>query len=306
MERKGSPFGPRVNSIGDYSRRVLPIDESADPQSVVVLSDGGAIREYDRDTWGELFAWTNLQGGGGAAAYWNGTSAIITSAGLISMTWQDKQTKDPVKISAPGLSSGIDCVGIMHHARQIVVSAPENVGLVDMETGRAIRNNKIQNDWISTTQFEPVPNHPGLAIQAVSGGQLKVWDFNSRNTTPIKNIPGLGDYPHYLQFNPTNFNEFIGCSNGQPLKVFDFGTGRAIHKIDSGSTYSKHSIYGNVVLQCRSACGDAGVTLVDEPDEEVIAFTCGGSGEETTCCLMTSTAAIVVCSNSFAEFKYTK
>jgi len=222
------------------------------------------------------------------------------------MNWQDKQTKDPVKINAPGLTP-IDCIGLMHHARQIVASAPEYVALVDMETGRGIRNIKIENDWTSTSQFEAVPNHPGLAIQAItSTGKLKVWDFNSRNNSPLKNIPGIGGYPHQIQFNPTNLNEFICGSNGAPVKIFDFGTGRAVRTIESGSTYSQHSIYGNVVLQSRSSCGVAGVTLMEAPDEEVISFTCGGSGEESTCCLMTSTSAIVVCTNSFAEFRYTK
>jgi len=305
MERKGSPFRPRVNDI-DYSRRVLPIDTSADPQSFVVLSDGGGMREYDRETWGELFAWTNVEGGGGASNYWNGTSAMVNSAGLVTIKWSEKQAKSAVKINGVGLTS-IDAIGIMHNAPQIVASAPEHVALIDMETGRAIRNVQLEYEWISTLLFEAVPNHPGIALQSlVSDGQLRVWDFNSKNTHPIKKIPGIGAYPHHFQFNPTNLNEFICGSNGAPVKIFDFTAGRAIHSIASGANYSHHSIYGNVVLQTKSASGEAGVSIVEEPDEEVMTFTCGGSGEETTCCTLTSTSAIVVCSNSFAEFRYSK
>jgi len=304
-ERKGSPFGPRVNGIGDFVRRIFPGDLTPDPNSFLTVSDGGSVRQYDHDSWGELWHWQPATGAGSVAgiSIWNDTVVGITNQDFIEFVkLNDNNNVKKVKISAPKLAgSSLQAVGLMHYAPQVVVASMENVGLIDLETGRAIRN--VENEWVCTNYFQQVPNQRGLAIQLDTGGKIKVWDFNSNNKKPLKLIPGIGGYPHELQFNPTNLNEFICASNGQPLKIFDFTAGRARQTIESGEKFTSHSIYANVLLQTGNA---SAVSITDLPDEELQSFTCSNYGEAMICGIMTASSAIVVCTNSFVEFKYTK
>jgi WD40 repeat protein len=220
----------------------------------------------------------------------------------------DKSVKS-VKISAAGISSGLEAVGLMHHAPQAVVATTDHVGLVDAETGRAIR--VIKGDYASTSSLQAVPNRAGLAIQQEGTGKIKVWDLNTASTTPIKVIPGVGQYPNGLNFNPTNPNQFISGSNFAPVRIFDFASGRATHTIDyvKDEHVKDYAMYGNAILRLVGVSGSktkASLSLLENVNEEINSFTCSSSGDEMTCSYLTPTSAIVICSNCIVESRITK
>jgi WD40 repeat protein len=174
MERSGSPFYPRTKQYSDEVRRVFPSDLSPEPDTFVTVSDGGLFRMHDRETWGELHVWDRHEGSVVGASFWNGMAAVISNnpqkLSLLNLTG-DKSVKS-VKISAPGISSGLEAVGLMHRAPQAVIATTDHIGLVDVETGRGIR--VIKNDYASTSSLQAVPNCTGLAIQQEGTGKIKI------------------------------------------------------------------------------------------------------------------------------------
>jgi WD40 repeat protein len=101
-----------------------------------------------------------------------------------------------------------------------------------------------------------------------------VWDLNTASTTPIKVIPGVGNYPNGLNFNPTNPNQFISGSNFAPVRIFDFASGRATHIIDYARDehVEDYAMYGNAILRLVSVSGSglkASLSLLANVDEEI-------------------------------------
>jgi WD40 repeat protein len=214
MERKGSPFQRNTAGFSNQVRSVWAVDaHSLEPATVVALADNGEFHVYDRETWNHLFTWgkhkhqVNWSGN----SFWNGTAVVVGGRNLsfCRITGDDKSVKT-LNVSAPGLCDGLSVVGLMHHAQQAVVATNEKLGLIDLETGRAIRN--IKSDTGSVYSLQAVPNCPGLAVAMLSSGAIKVWDLNTSSDSAIKQFTGLGPHPRGLHFNPTNPNQFIAGS----------------------------------------------------------------------------------------------
>jgi len=307
-EKKGSPFRPGT-ICGASVRYIFPGDLAPHPDTFVTLYDSGIFRVHDSDTWSELYVWNKHDGAVNLAAsnFWNGKAAVFTTQSKIEvLDLADKSVKS-VKVSAPGLTDHQEAVGLMHNTLHAAVATTDHVGLIDLETGRAIRN--IKNDYASSHCLKAVPNCPGLAIQLDVQGKIKVWDFNSNSTGPAKVIPGVGMYAHGLYFNPTNPNQFICGSNAQPLRIFDFSQGKASQSVDivEGEFVREYAIYGNAIMILAEVSGvgtKASLRLLENPNEELNSFTCSSYGQAMECGYITPKSAVAICSGCVVEFQF--
>jgi len=283
-------------------RKLYAVDDSPEPESFITVSHHPHIRVLDRDTWQETWAWNKFETNViEDAVYGYGIVVAVTREHLEWVKIADiSKNKKLTKVNAPGLAREMETGGVMQNGTQIAVGSKHKLGLIDLETGRAIRSVETNpNDGRpnpAPSSITAVPGHPGLVIHMDGSGKAAVWDLNASNKDPIKVILGVEKNPMAPKFNPTNPNEFVCLSLDQVVKVYDFNRGRAIHTLDISKTHNPRavSIYGNAVLQAvATGSGDMGViNLLDNNDvnEDVAQFSVH---DRLEACYLTASSAIV-------------
>ena len=100
----------------------------------------------DHDSWGDLGSFKPSEGTANnvtASAYRNGVMAVVTNLSQIEWKKIGEPKSRKTRISAPGLTGEGRALALLQNPAQAAVYT-ETLGLIDLETGRAIRNLKIQ------------------------------------------------------------------------------------------------------------------------------------------------------------------